>query len=120
MDTKAEIIKWYFKLSDLASDDSQALSAIIGLFSKEAVIKSANGLTVETPIGIAHFFENFFKDNQELRHLCHVVATKDGYQAEWAVAGCKQTGQLFAFHGTDTYTFDQNNKITFLQVAIHP
>lgn len=118
MDTRVEIVKQYFQLSDLASNDHQALSAIIALFSSKAVVKSANGMTVETPSGIARFFENFFKDNQELRHLCHVVATKDGYQAEWAAAGRKQTGRLFAFHGTDTYTFDQNNQISFLQVVI--
>ena len=40
------------------------------------------------------------------------------YQAEWAVAGRKRSGKIFAFHGFDTYQFDQQNKISFLKVKL--
>ena len=43
MDSKTQIIEQYFKLSDLASNDEQALHEIIQLFSKRAVVKGANG-----------------------------------------------------------------------------
>jgi len=118
MDLKAEVIKRYFRLSDLASRDDQACREIINLFADNAVVKGANGMVAATPAEITTFFENFFQDNQALRHLCQVVITNGTYQAEWAVAGRKQNGKLFAFHGFDTYEFDQNNKITFLQVEI--
>lgn len=118
MDVKAELIKRYFRLSDLASRDNQACREIITLFADNAVVKGANGMIAATPTEITTFFENFFLDNQSLRHLCQVVITDGVYQAEWAVAGCKRNGKLFAFHGFDTYELDQNNKITFLQVEI--
>lgn len=35
MDSKSQIIKKYFKLSDLASNDEQALHEIIQLFFKQ-------------------------------------------------------------------------------------
>lgn len=56
--------------------------------------------------------------NQELRHLFRVVINDDKYQAEWAVAGRKRSGKIFAFHGFDTYQFDQQNKISFLKVKL--
>jgi hypothetical protein len=118
MDAKLQIIKQYFKLSDLASNDEQALHEIIQLFSDESVIKGANGFIADNPTKVTEFFENFFKDNQELRHLCRVSINDDKYQAEWAVAGRKHSGKIFAFHGFDTYEFDQQNKISFLQVEI--
>ena len=73
MDSKTQIIEQYFKLSDLASNDEQALHEIIQLFSKRAVVKGANGFVADNPTRVAEFFKNFFKDNQELRHLFHVV-----------------------------------------------
>ena len=87
MDSKTQIIEQYFKLSDLASNDEQALHEIIQLFSKRAVVKGANGFVADNPTRVAEFFKNFFKDNQELRHLFHVVVNDGNYQAEWAVAG---------------------------------
>ena len=118
MDSKTQIIEQYFKLSDLASNDEQALHEIIQLFSKRAVVKGANGFIADNPTRVAEFFKNFFKDNQELRHLFHVVVNDGNYQAEWAVAGCKRSGKIFAFHGFDTYQFDQQNKISFLKVKL--
>lgn len=47
----------------------------------------------DNPAKVAEFFENFFKDNQELRHLFHVVVDDGNYQAEWAVAGRKRSGK---------------------------
>ena len=34
------------------------------------------------------------------------------------VAGRKRSGKIFAFHGFDTYQFDQQNKISFLKVKL--
>ena len=36
----------------------------------------------DNPTRVAEFFKNFFKDNQELRHLFHVVVDDGNYQAE--------------------------------------
>ncbi len=72
----------------------------------------------DNPAKVAEFFENFFKDNQELRHLFHVVVDDGNYQAEWAIAGRKRSGKIFAFHGFDTYQFDQQNKTSFLKVKL--
>ncbi|MEQ6219756.1 hypothetical protein ABMB44_14485 [Levilactobacillus brevis] len=69
---------------------------IIQLFSKRAVVKGANGFVADNPTRVAEFFKNFFKDNQELRHLFHVVVNDGNYQAEWAVAGRKRSGKIFA------------------------
>ncbi|WP_407886959.1 hypothetical protein [Levilactobacillus sp. N40-8-2] len=118
MDQKTEVIKRYFKLSDLASSSDQARHEIIALFASNAVVKGANGVVVDNPTKISAFFEHFFKDNQVLRHLCQVSISDGNYQAEWAVAGRKSNGKLFAFHGFDTYQFDPKNKIIFLQVEI--
>ena len=49
MDSKTQIIEQYFKLSDLASNDEQALHEIIQLFSKRAVVKGANGFIADNP-----------------------------------------------------------------------
>lgn len=118
MDSKSQIIKKYFKLSDLASNNEQALYEIIQLFSNKSLVKGANGFTVDNPTKVAEFFEDFFKDNRELRHLFRVVVNDGKYQAEWAVAGRKRSGKIFAFHGFDIYAFDQQNKISFLQAEI--
>ncbi|MBV0931108.1 hypothetical protein KTE19_10440 [Lentilactobacillus sp. IMAU92037] len=40
------------------------------------------------------------------------------YQAEWAVSGRKKTGELFALHGYDTYTFNSRGQIQTLRVEI--
>lgn len=119
MDPNAEIIRRYFRLSDLASHDPQALSELIGLFASHAIVKDANGFVADNPTKVAAFFSHFFKDNQELHHLCQVMTGPDhSYRAEWAVAGRKSNGKLFAFHGFDTYHFDQAHKISALQVEI--
>ncbi|WP_261810386.1 nuclear transport factor 2 family protein [Levilactobacillus humaensis] len=119
MDQNVATIKRYFELSDLASHDSQALSDIVGLFSSKAVVEGANGFIADNPTKVATFFDHFFKDNQDLRHLCQVITgSAANYTAEWAVAGRKKSGQLFALHGFDTYRFDQNHRICFLQVEI--
>ncbi|AKP65770.1 hypothetical protein [Levilactobacillus koreensis] len=118
MDKRAEIIRRYFELSDLASNDERALNEIMTLFSDTAVVKGANGLVADTPAKMTSFFVHFFQDNQKLRHLCQVTVVNGTYKAEWAVAGRKSSGKLFAFHGFDTYQFDQSNHITYLQVEI--
>ncbi|MFC6261274.1 nuclear transport factor 2 family protein [Levilactobacillus fujinensis] len=118
MDQRVEIIKRYFEFSDSASSDEQARDAIVNLFSDIAVVKGANGFVADTSAKITSFFAHFFKDNQELRHLCQVSVASGNYKAEWAVAGRKSSGKLFAFHGFDTYQFDQDDKITYLQVEI--
>lgn len=118
MNQKIKIIENYFRWSDLASSDHQALTKIISLFSNDAVIEGANGVIADNPTKITSFFENFFKDNQELRHLCRISPNSDEYKTEWVVAGRKNDGKLFAFHGFDTYEFDQQNKISFLKVEI--
>ncbi|KRL41513.1 hypothetical protein FD45_GL001033 [Liquorilactobacillus nagelii DSM 13675] len=116
MNQKLEIIEHYFKLSDLASSDHQALNGIINLFSNDAVVEGANGVVANNPTKIASFFEKFFEDNQELRHLCHISPNSDEYKTEWVVAGRKKDGKLFALHGFDRYKFNQQNKISFLKV----
>ena len=118
MNQKLEIIEHYFELSDLASRDHQALTEIISLFSNDAVVEGANGVVANNPTKITSFFENFFKDNQELRHLCRISPNSDEYKTEWVVAGRKNSGKLFALHGFVTYEFDQQNKISFLKVEI--
>ncbi|MDN6900584.1 hypothetical protein [Oenococcus sicerae] len=118
MNSREEIIQRYFRLSDMASDDDQALNDIIALFASTAVVKGANGITSNNPNDLANFFKNFFEDNQELRHLCRVTVDRGECQAEWSVAGRKKTGGLFALHGFDHYQFNAQNKIIFLQVEI--
>ncbi len=59
MNPKLEIIEHYFKLSDLASSDHQALNEIINLFSNDAVVEGANGVVADNTAKIASFFENF-------------------------------------------------------------
>jgi hypothetical protein len=119
MKQKSELIERYFKLSDLAPNNHQALTEIINLFSNNAVVKGANGVIADNPTKIANFFEHFFEDNQKLRHLYHVDINDNKYKTEWVVAGCKNNGKLFALHGFDTYQFDQRNKISFLKVEIN-
>jgi hypothetical protein len=118
MNPKLEIIEHYFKLSDLASSDHQALNEIINLFSNDAVVEGANGVVADNTAKIASFFENFFKDNQELRHLCRINPNSDEHKTEWVVAGRKKDGKLFALHGFDKYQFNKQNKISFLKVEI--
>ena len=55
----------------------------------------------DNPAKVAEFFENFFKDNQELRHLFHVVVDDGNYQAEWAVAG--YTSAVDGYNITNTH-----------------
>jgi len=57
---KLEIIEHYFKLSDLASSDYQALTKIISLFSNDAVVEGANGVVADNPTKITIFFREFF------------------------------------------------------------
>ncbi|WP_257613957.1 hypothetical protein, partial [Oenococcus oeni] len=118
MNQKLEIIEHYFKLSDLASSDRQALITITNLFSNNAVVEGANGVIADNPTKIISLFEHFFKDNQELRHLCRINPNSNEYKTEWVVAGRKNDGKLFALHGFDKYQFNKQNKINFLKVEI--
>lgn len=56
MNSREEIIQRYFRLSDMASDDDQALNGIIALFASTAVVKGANGITANNPNDLANFF----------------------------------------------------------------
>lgn len=67
------------------------------LFFDDAVVEGANGVVANNPTKITSFFENFFKDNQELRHLYCISPNSDDYETEWGVAGCKKDGKLFVF-----------------------
>ncbi|MCT3296943.1 hypothetical protein [Lactiplantibacillus pentosus] len=88
------------------------------LFFDDAVVEGANGVVANNPTKITSFFENFFKDNQELRHLYCISPNSDDYETEWGVAGCKKDGKLLVFNGFDRYKFNQQNKISFLKVEI--
>ncbi|MFT8607639.1 MAG: hypothetical protein ABF741_05855 [Liquorilactobacillus ghanensis] len=118
MNQKEKIIESYFKLSDLASNDNRSLNKIVHLFANDAIVEGSNGFIGKDHDSIVNFFQDFFKDNKELRHLCQVSIDEDCYKAEWSVAGRKNNGKLFALHGYDTYKFDKQNKIKFLQVKI--
>ncbi|WP_257875265.1 hypothetical protein [Oenococcus oeni] len=61
MNQKLEIIEHYFKLSDLASSDRQALITITNLFSNNAVVEGANGVIADNPTKIISLFEHFSK-----------------------------------------------------------
>lgn len=116
MDQKEKIIEHYFQLSDIASKNDNALNQIINLFANNAIVKGANGIISNNHEAIVKFFKDFFKDNKELHHICHVFIKGNKYEAEWAVAGRKMSGKIFALHGFDIYKFNDQNKITFLQV----
>ncbi|AZZ60793.1 hypothetical protein DSM07_05440 [Oenococcus sp. UCMA 16435] len=118
MNKKIEIIKKYFRLSDIASNNNYALEEIIDLFSEQAIIKNENGKDLNKHSGIIKFFKDFFKRNQELKHICNISTINNQYKAEWSVAGEKYDQSLFALHGFDYYKFDNDNKITFLQIKI--
>lgn len=118
MNQPEKIINQYFKLSDQASNDQEALNSIIKLFANDSTVQSATGDTCIGIPNIRHFFQAFFERNEQLKHLCRVFVKDSKYQAEWAVSGRKKTDELFALHGYDTYTFNSRGQIQTLRVEI--
>ncbi|ARW25434.1 hypothetical protein S101189_02028 (plasmid) [Pediococcus acidilactici] len=62
MDSKTQIIEQYFKLSELVSNDKQALHEIIQLFSKRTVVEYARLILMKIGNTSKQKNENYFQN----------------------------------------------------------
>ncbi|MGT2908075.1 nuclear transport factor 2 family protein [Streptococcus dentiloxodontae] len=110
------ILNRYFYLSDLAVQNENSLQELIQLFAEDAVIEANDSLTYTGKEEIIPFFKDFFSRNLATKHLWDVHSRGNGkFQANWAVAGRRNSGDYFALTGQDIATV-KNDRITHLKI----
>lgn len=117
MASPENVLDTYFRLSDTAGSNRRDFEQLVGLFSPDAVVTPNQGQTVSGAQAVRDFFESFFSRNVLLRHVWTTRPdSSSGVAVDWAVAGRRQDGGVFALAGTDTATLGPDGKITTLQV----
>ncbi|MFI9721668.1 nuclear transport factor 2 family protein [Streptomyces sp. NPDC052396] len=110
------VLDRYFELSDVAGTDEGAFAGLMALFADDATLHPNGVAAVHGPSGIAEFFSGFLSRNAELRHVWTVTPGEGGLIAQWAVAGRRNTGEVFALAGVDVAELDPAGKIKRLEV----
>ncbi|WP_125764783.1 nuclear transport factor 2 family protein [Companilactobacillus hulinensis] len=118
MDRNIVAIKRYFELSDMASNDEQALDEIIDLFADNVTIRSDLNGAVANKEEAIEFFRDFFGHNKELKHVFKIQTLENYYQIEWSLAGVNEDDKFFALHGFNYYRFDDEGKIISLLIEV--
>ncbi|MEV7028349.1 nuclear transport factor 2 family protein [Kitasatospora sp. NPDC093558] len=116
MTTAPTILDRYFELSDLAGHDGAAFDELIALFTPDATIEPNGAASVDGTVGITGFFRAFLARNAELKHVWSVEETPEGLLASWAVAGRRNSGEVFALAGWDLARLATDGRIAHLQV----
>lgn len=112
------VLDQYFELSDRASDDEQAFNELVGLFAEQAEIHPSGARKVVGKDEIAQLYRKFFQSYSGMQRVWTTRKTENGLEAIWAIAGKRDSGELFAMQGRHIAEVDAQGKIYALEVHV--
>ena len=112
------VLDQYFNLSDRANDDEQAFSELVELFAEAAEVQPAGARKVVGKEAIAQLYRTFFNTYSGMQRVWTTRRTENGLEAIWAIAGKRDSGELFAMQGRHIAEVDAQGKIYALEVHV--
>ena len=112
------ILDQYFELSDRATDDEQAFNELVELFAEQAEVHPSGARKVVGRDEIANLYRKFFKSYSGMQRVWTTRKTENGLEAIWAIAGKRDSGELFAMQGRHIAEIDAQGKIYALEVHV--
>jgi hypothetical protein len=114
------VLDKYFQLSDLAMDSENYFEELIGLFDKDAILKSARGEKVSGQESIRKFFRDFFSRNSALKHVWNTEEHDNSpfLKTHWIACGRRKSGEIFFLKGHDIAEINTKNKMINLEIII--
>ena len=112
------IIDKYFELSDLAGNNEESFLELVNLFSENAVVQPIGHEAINGKKNITEFYKAFFKRNVITKHVWKTEIINEIYEATWAVAVIRNTGEVAALQGTDIAMLDSDGYIVNLEVLM--
>ena len=112
------VLDRYFELSERASDDAEAFEQLVGLFAEEAEVQPAGARKVMGKQAIAQLYRQFFEHYEGMQRIWTTRRTENGLEAIWAIAGKRNSGELFAMQGRHIAEIDAQGKIYALEVHV--
>ncbi len=112
------VLDQYFELSDRANGNEQAFSELVELFAEQAEVHPAGAGKVIGKQAIAQLYRNFFDAYSGMQRVWTTRRTENGLEAIWAIAGKRNSGELFAMQGRHIVEVDAQGKIYALEVHV--
>jgi hypothetical protein len=112
------ILDQYFRLSDRASDDETAFHQLVELFAEQAEVHPSGAKKVVGKDAISNLYRQFFKSYSGMQRVWTTRKTENGLEAIWAIAGKRDSGELFAMQGRHIAEVDAQGKIHALEVHV--
>jgi hypothetical protein len=113
------VLDQYFQLSDRASFDEAAFDKLVDLFAEQAEVQPAGGTKVKGKAAIKQLYRMFFQMYSAMQHVWTTQMTDNGVQADWAIAGRRNNGEVFAMQGVHVVELDAHGKIQALEVRVN-
>ncbi len=112
------VLDQYFELSDRANDDEQAFNELVELFAEQAEVHPSGAKKVVGKDEIAQLYRKFFQFYSGIQRVWTTRKTENGLEAIWAIAGKRDSGELFAMQGRHIAEVDAQGKIYALEVHV--
>ncbi|WP_271254190.1 nuclear transport factor 2 family protein [Pseudanabaena sp. Chao 1811] len=112
------VLDRYFELSDRATADEQAFHELVELFAEEAEVQPSGARKVVGKDAIANLYRQFFQSYSGMQRVWTTRRTENGLEAIWAIAGKRDSGELFAMQGRHIAEVDAQGKIYALEVHV--
>ncbi|NUN63334.1 ethyl tert-butyl ether degradation protein EthD [Pseudanabaena biceps] len=112
------ILDQYFELSDRASGDQAAIGELVDLFAEQAEVQPAGARKVVGKEAIEKLYRQFFQSYSGMQRVWTTRKTENGLEAIWAIAGKRDSGELFAMQGRHIAEVDTQGKIYALEVHV--
>jgi len=112
------VLDQYFELSDRVNIDEQAFDELVELFAEQAEVQPAGARKVVGKDAIANLYRKFFQTYSGMQRVWTTRKTENGLEAIWAIAGKRDSGELFAMQGRHIAEVDAQGKIYALEVHV--
>lgn len=112
------VLDKYFELSDRASVDEAAIEELVNLFADQAEVQPSGARKVVGKEAIADLYRQFFQNHVGMQRIWTTRKTENGLEAIWAIAGKRNSGELFAMQGRHIAEVDAQGKIYALEVHV--
>jgi hypothetical protein len=112
------VLDQYFELSDRASNDEKAFNELVELFAEQAEIQPSGAKKVVGRDQISQLYRKFFDAYSGMQRVWTTRKTENGLEAIWAIAGKRDSGELFAMQGRHIAEVDAQGKIYALEVHV--
>ncbi|MFN5855879.1 MAG: nuclear transport factor 2 family protein [Pseudanabaenaceae cyanobacterium] len=114
------VLDTYFELSDRAIQDESALQELVDLFADDAEILPSGADKVKGKANIEQLYRRFFNTYEGVQRVWQTRRTEQGIEATWAIAGKKNSGEIFSIRGTHIAEINEHGKIESLEVQVAP